>query len=195
MAARLKKLAENVDPQTNPFVTAEAGVAEPLQSFPCWFFDYDNDGDQDFYMVIGGALPGDAFQNALFENPGHGNHWITLKLEGVQTNRAAIGARIKVAVNMENESRDIYATVTTGGSFGASSLQQEIGLRQATSIRAIEITWPSTGKIQIFKNAEMDQRLKIREDDPVPIPLKLKRFELPPDDVRMKQVESSHDHH
>jgi len=176
-------------------VTTAGGFGHLQKGHGVAFGDLDNDGDQDIYLVVGGALPGDAFQNALFENPGHGNHWITLKLEGIQTNRAAIGARIKIAVDTEKGSRDIFATVTTGGSFGASSLQQEIGLGQATSIRAIEIIWPTTGTIQIFEHIAMDQMLKIREGDPVPVPIKLKRFDLSPDDVRMKHAESSNDHH
>ncbi|MGH7455910.1 MAG: CRTAC1 family protein, partial [bacterium] len=175
-------------------VTTSGGFGHLQKGHGVSFGDLDNDGDQDIYTVIGGALPGDAFQNALFENPGHGNHWITLKLEGVQTNRAAIGARIKIAVDMEKGSRDIHSTVTTGGSFGASSLQQEIGLGQATSISEIEITWPTTGKVQVFKNVGMDQMLKIREGDPVPIPVKLKQFDLSPNMTPMQHSSSSHDH-
>lgn len=127
----------------------------------------------------------------LFENPGHGNHWITLKLEGVQSNRAALGARIKVTINTEDGERAIYSTVTTGGSFGASSLQQEIGLGQATSIRTIAITWPTTGKTQIFKNVGMDQMLKIREGDPVSVPVRLKQLDL---SAQMEHPDSYHDH-
>ena len=47
---------------------------------------------------VGGATPGDAHALRLFENPGHGNDWISLRLVGVKTNRAAIGARITVTV-------------------------------------------------------------------------------------------------
>ena len=78
------------------------------------------------------------------------------------------------------KSRDIYATVSAGGSFGCSSLQQEIGLGQARSIRTIEITWPVTGKVQTFKNVEMDRILKIREGDPVPVVVNLRRIDLSP---------------
>jgi hypothetical protein len=208
-------------------VTTSGGFGHLQKGHGVAFGDIDNDGDQDIYMVIGGALPGDAFQNALFENPGHGsgaarprlrrergstelaevsversprssptddNHWITLKLEGVRSNRAAIGARIKVTVNTKTGSRDIYATVTTGGSFGASSLQQEIGLGQATSIREIEIFWPVSGKVQVFKNVEMDQTLKIREGEPVPISMKLELLDLSPETVHSGHSNSSHRH-
>jgi hypothetical protein len=157
-------------------VTTSGGFGHLQKGHGVAFGDIDNDGDQDIYANIGGAYTGDVFHSVLFENPGHGNHWITLRLEGVQSNRAALGARIKVSVTAGNAERDIYATVTTGGSFGASSLQQEIGLGQATAIRAIKITWPKTGKIQVFKNIAIDQIIKIREGDSVPIPVTLKRF-------------------
>ena len=172
------RMFRNADGKYFQDVTTSGGFGHIQKGHGVAFGDLDNDGDQDIYSVMGGAYPGDIFQNVLFENPGHGNHWITLKLEGVQSNRAAIGARIKVRVHTENGDRDIYSTVTTGGSFGSSSLQQEIGLGQAASIRAIEITWPSTGKIQVFKNVAMDQILRIREDNPVPTPISLERFSL-----------------
>ena len=95
---------------------------------------------------MGGALEGDNFPNALFENPGfgEGNAWVTLQLEGRMANRSAIGARISVSVtDLNGERRVIYQTVSTGGSFGASSLQQEIGLGQTGRIDELKITWPN----------------------------------------------------
>ena len=44
--------------------------------------------------------------------------------------------------DLNGESRVIYQTVSTGGSFGASSLQQEIGLGQTGRIDELKITWP-----------------------------------------------------
>ena len=137
----------------------------------CDFGDLDNDGDQDIYAVLGGAYTGDVFQNVLFENPGHGNHWIALLLEGVQSNRAALGARIRIEVATVEGTRNIYTTVGTGASFGGSSLQQEIGLGQATAIEAVEVTWPATGAQQLFTGLEMDQYYSIREGDRMPVRL------------------------
>src|SRR5262249_40931441 len=55
------------------------------------FADFDNDGDQDIFEQMGGAFPGDAYWNVLYENPGFGNHWIGVQLVGVRSNRSAIG--------------------------------------------------------------------------------------------------------
>jgi hypothetical protein len=150
-------------------VTTSGGVGHLQKGGGIAFGDINNDGSQDIYAVIGGELPGDAFQRALFLNPGSANRWITLRLEGVQSNRSAIGARIKVSINTGNKIRDIYAMVSSGGSFGASTLQQEIGLGEATSIRSIEITWPRTGKVQTFRHIKMDQIVKIREGEERPV--------------------------
>ena len=79
---------------------------------------------------------------------------------------AALGARIRIQVATVEGTRNIYATVGTGASFGGSSLQQEIGLRQATAIKAVEVTWPATGARQLFTGLEVDQYYSIREGDP-----------------------------
>ena len=50
------------------------------------FCDLDNDGDQDIFIVMGGAYPGDAAHNSFYLNPGQNdNHWINVHLEGAQT--------------------------------------------------------------------------------------------------------------
>jgi len=161
-------------------VTTSGGFGHLQKGHGVAFGDLDNDGDQDIFMEIGGALPGDGFRSALFENPGHGNRWITLKLEGTQSNRSGIGARIKVTVKTASDLRDIYVTAGTGGSFGSSSLRQEIGLGQAMAIQTIEINWPATGKTQIFKEMAMEQVYKIREGDSNMIPVPSQRIVLPP---------------
>jgi hypothetical protein len=69
------------------------------------FADIDNDGDEDLLEVVGGAVPGDSHAFRLFENPGHGNDWISVRLVGVRANRAAIGARVKVTVKNGTETR------------------------------------------------------------------------------------------
>jgi hypothetical protein len=159
-------------------VTTAGGFGHLQKGHAIAFGDLDNDGYQEIFNVLGGVYVGDGHPAVLFSNPGHGNHWISLRLEGVNSNRAAIGARIKVRANTRSGIRDIYASVSTGGSFGSSTLQQVIGLAKATSIHSIEITWPTTGKTQVLKNIAMDQIVKIREDSANAVPLKLRRLKF-----------------
>jgi len=159
-------------------ITTAGGFGHLQKRHGVAFGDIDNDGDQDIYEDMGGAFSGDTAFNVLYQNPGFSNHWLTLKLEGVQSNRAAFGARIKVIVETEKGDRSIYKTVGTGGSFGASPLRQEIGLGQAKSIRAVEIFWPVTGKTQILKNVDMDHFYKVREGAPDVVLWNLKSFKL-----------------
>src|SRR5262249_38314501 len=109
-------------------VTASTGTGEIHKGHGVAFADIDRDGDEDLFFEVGGAVPGDAHAFRLFENPGNGNDWINIKMIGVKTNRAAIGARIKVTVENEGHGvRSIYRTIGPGGSFGASPLEQDIG--------------------------------------------------------------------
>ncbi|MCP3912411.1 MAG: CRTAC1 family protein, partial [Actinomycetia bacterium] len=132
-------------------VTTSGGFGHLQKGHGISFADVDNDGDQDVFAVMGGAFSGDVFHNVLFANPGRGNSWVTLRLEGVKSNRAAIGGRIRVEAETPEGRRDVHVLVSTGGSFGSSSLRQEIGLGNATAIRAVEVWWPGGDK-QIFDN-------------------------------------------
>ena len=48
---------------------------------------------QDLFHQLGDFFLGDAYWNALFENPGDSASWITLRLRGSGANRFALGAR------------------------------------------------------------------------------------------------------
>ena len=109
-------------------------------------------------------MPGDAHAFRFFENPGNGNDWINLKLVGVKSNRGAAGARIKVTVENEGkDARSIYRTVGSGGSFGASPLEQHIGLGKSARIVGIEIWWPASNTRQNFSKVAKGQFLEVKE--------------------------------
>ena len=128
------------------------------------FSDLDNDGDQDVFEQMGGAFPGDSFGDVLFENPGFENHWLKVKLIGHKTNKAAIGARIRVTITENEAKRDIFLYVNSGGSFGASPLRKELGLGKATVIDQLEIRWPTSGQVQTFQNVPVNVCLEIQEN-------------------------------
>lgn len=160
-------------------VTMAGGFGHLQKGHGVSFADLDNDGDQDVYVQMGGAWPGDKYTDCLFENPGFGNHFISVKLVGNQTNRSAIGARLRVIVKEHGEKRSVYRTVNSGGSFGGNPFRQTIGLGKSGTVERLEVSWPVTGKTQTFIGLPVDSFIEITESDSHPEILPLKRFSLP----------------
>jgi hypothetical protein len=144
-------------------VTTSGGFGQLQKGHAIAFGDINNDGTQDIYSVVGGAVEGDEFHHQLFANPGHGNNWLKLKLEGVRTNRAAIGARVKVVVKDGDGERAIHRTVGSGGSFGASPMRLDIGLGSARAISRVEVFWPVTGATQVARGFGINRLYHLRE--------------------------------
>lgn len=146
-------------------VTYPGGFGHLQKGHGTAFADFDNDGDQDVFQQMGGAYPSDAFTDVLYENPGFGRHWLRIKLIGQQSNRSAIGARIKVVIDEEGTERTIYKWVNSGGSFGASPLTPQIGLGNASRIVTLEIDWPTSGTTQEFYDVPLDRYLILSEGE------------------------------
>jgi hypothetical protein len=144
-------------------VTWPAGVGHLQKGHGVAFGDYDNDGDSDIFAQMGGAFPGDGFADALFQNPGFGNHWLALLLHGTTSNRSAIGARIRVDVIESGRRRSIYRHVGTGGSFGCNSLRQTIGLGRASAIERLEVYWPTSDQTERFDTVAIDRLYQLTE--------------------------------
>jgi hypothetical protein len=124
--------------------------------------DYDNDGDLDFYT--NGATTG----RALFRNDNlAGNrHWAQFSLEGVESNRSAIGAllRLKTAAGGWQ-----IREVSAHNSFqGQNDLRQHFGLNDATTIDSLVVRWPS-GTVQTFSNLAHNNFYKITENQGIDI--------------------------
>ncbi|MCZ6815174.1 MAG: CRTAC1 family protein, partial [Planctomycetota bacterium] len=146
-------------------VTTAGGFGHLQKGHGVAFGDLDNDGDQDIYHQLGGFYPGDAYGNALFLNPGNGNHWITLRLRGTKTNRFAVGARLTLTVEDGGVLRTIHRRVDTGGSFGASPHRVEVGLGKAVVVESLEIEWPVSRTRQVFRGLPGDRIIEITEGD------------------------------
>jgi hypothetical protein len=158
-------------------ITVAGGFGHLQKGHAVTFADLNNDGSQDVYASIGGAYEGDTASNVLFENPGTTNHWVGFKLEGVQSNRSAIGARIKITAHTPSGDKVIYKGVNSGGSFGANPLRQHIGLGSATELTA-EIYWPASRKTQVFTKLAPGKWYHVREDASEPVVMAVKPFEF-----------------
>ncbi|QNI31261.1 VCBS repeat-containing protein [Alloacidobacterium dinghuense] len=157
------KMFRNNEGKVFQDVTTSGGFGHLQKGHSIAFGDIENNGNEDVFEGMGGALPGDSYQSVLYRNPGHGNHWITLELEGVQTNRAAFGARIALTFKDQGTTRHVYRTVGYGSSFGGNPLRQHIGIGKAASIEKVEIYWPVSQTTQIFTNVAIDRAFHVRE--------------------------------
>jgi hypothetical protein len=163
--------------------TAASGTGELHKGHGIAFADLDRDGDEDIVAEIGGAVPADRHALRLFENPGNGNDWINVRLIGVKSNRAAIGARLTITVENGGDgqartSRSIHRTIGPGGSFGANPMEQHIGLGKSARIQSVEVWWPATNTRQAFANVAKNQFVEIKEFDREPRRLDKKRVRL-----------------
>ncbi|MEM6338166.1 MAG: CRTAC1 family protein, partial [Bacteroidota bacterium] len=144
-------------------VTMAGGFGHIQKGHAVAFADVDNDGDQDIFANIGGAVEGDVFQNALFENPGFGRGWIRFRLTGTASNRAAIGARVEIrAVDRDGNELSLHRTVRSGGSFGAGPLTVHAGLGDAERVTGVTVRWPS-GTVQQLGSLETNRLHEITE--------------------------------
>ena len=143
------RMLKNVDGQRFADITASSGTGNLQKGHGVACGDWDRDGDVDVFIQMGGAVNGDKYHNILFQNPGQGNHWLTVKLIGKKTNRPAIGARIKV-VTAGEKPLTIHRHVSSGSSFGANPLEQTIGLARADRVAVLEIHGPRAGRPRSF---------------------------------------------
>ncbi|MDH3626177.1 MAG: FG-GAP-like repeat-containing protein [Acidobacteriota bacterium] len=144
-------------------VTFAGGFGNLQKGHGVSFVDFDHDGDQDVFEQMGGAYPGDAYGNAVYENPGFGNNWVKIELRGVQSNRHGLGARLRVVVQDAGVERSIYRTVGTGATFGGNPTRQEIGVGAAEAIERLEVFWPVTGETQTFLDLPVNALVRLSE--------------------------------
>ena len=120
----------------------------------CAFADFNNDGVVD--IVINNQNAGPSLLRFHRENE---NHWINIKLEGVKSNRSAIGARVLVKTGSVTQLDE----VRSGGSYlSQNDLRLHFGLAQHRAIDSLQVRWPS-GAIDSFKDLKADTWVHIRE--------------------------------
>ncbi|HUM65594.1 MAG TPA: CRTAC1 family protein [Chitinophagaceae bacterium] len=173
------KMFKNLGGQRFVDITQAARVGNLQKGHGVSFADLDNDGDQDVHIDMGGAYTGDTYQNSLYLNPGQNdNRFIGIRLEGTTCNRAAIGARIKVSFKENGVLRSVYREVNSGSSFGANPLQQHFGIGQANLIESIEIKWPGSSELQVFRNVKAGGVIKIKQGDKEFVTVELKKLDF-----------------
>lgn len=172
------RMFKNVGGRRFSEITGSSGAGHLQKGHGVACGDWDRDGNVDLFVDLGGAVPGDAYHNVLFQNPGHANQWLTVKLVGKKTNRAAIGARIKL-VTAGKTPQTVYRSICSGSSFGGNPLQQTVGLGQAERVATLEVHWPTSKTTQVFHNIAVNQAIEITEFGAQPRLLHWKRLPVP----------------
>ncbi len=133
--------------------------------------DWDLDGDLDLWLKnrTGPTL-------RFMENTQqHGNAYLSLKLEGEQQNRDAIGAKITIAYAGKRQTRTVFAG---SGYLSQSSRCLHFGLGDAKAVDGITVRWPN-GKSQGFKPPALNRRYIIRQEDGSMVPANVAPIKIP----------------
>ena len=124
--------------------------------------DYDNDGDLDIAV---NHNPGDtgiaerARATLLRNDIGQRRGWLAVELEGVESNRDAVGA----LVTLESGDLSQIRQVSAGSSYASQqSLRLYFGLGDATGVDRLSVRWPS-GRVDEFAGLEGQRLVRIRE--------------------------------
>jgi hypothetical protein len=147
-------------------ITASSGTGELHKGHGIAFADLARNGHQDIVAEIGGSVPSDKHTMRVFRNPGNENDWINIRLTGVKTNRAAVGAEIKLTVEDDGgKPRSIYRTVGDSSSFGANPMEQHVGLGHGARIVSLDVWWPASRTRQSFSGVEKNEFIAVKEFD------------------------------
>jgi len=118
------------------------------------FADYDNDGSVE--IVINNQNEPPSVFKASRKAPGN---WIILSLEGTQSNRSAIGTRVRLTTGERVQTDE----VRSGSSYlSQNDLRLRFGLAEATKIDRLDIEWPS-GSRETYTALPINQVLVFRE--------------------------------
>ncbi len=134
---------------------------EESNSYGTAWADYDNDGDYDLHISNHSGTTNDFFIN----EKGACNNYIGILLEGCNSNRSGIGAKIKVKASILGvdtwQIREISAQNSALG--GQNSLKAIFGLADAAIIDSLVVKWPS-GLTQVLTDQLVNQSITINED-------------------------------
>ena len=119
--------------------------------------DYNLDGAVDLFAA------GHIDKYRLFKNNNNPGNYLSVYLQGIESNPNGIGAQVVVWVDGNMISRNMLAD---GGFHDFSDLHLSFGLANATVVDSIIIYWPS-GIVQEIGNVNANQFITIIEDESV----------------------------
>jgi len=117
------------------------------------FADFNNDGNMDVLVINKNDIP------TLWRNNGvKGRNWLTVRTEGVKSNRAGIGARLTATAGGV---RQVFEVRSSGSFLSGNDLRVHVGLADSKEAD-VEIRWPS-GQVDRYGKVAANQFYLARE--------------------------------
>ena len=132
---------------------AGPGVTDAHCSRGCAFGDFDNDGDLDI-LIINMNEPPSLLRNDMKAK----RSWIKVKLEGVKSNRSAIGARVVARYGGKAQAQ---AVLSQSSFYSCNDSRLHFGLGGFSSVD-LDIYWPN-GLHEQYKKISANQLITLRE--------------------------------
>jgi enediyne biosynthesis protein E4 len=138
---------------------AGPGIADAHCSRGCAFGDFDNDGDLDILIINLNEAP-----SLLRNDMRAAQNWIKVRLEGVKSNRSAIGARVLAHYGGKTQAQSVLSQCSF---YSSNDPRLHFGLGSSTTVN-LSVHWPN-GLLETFRNLPANQLITLREGiGPVP---------------------------
>lgn len=144
-----------INDQSGFFNAAADGlVGDTVRSFTNAIGDWNNDGVAD--IIVNNS---EFFDSQLWSSSGGENNWIKIGLQGVLSNRDAIGTSVELFYENGYQYHYTHCGI---GFMGQNSSNLLIGLGEANQIDSIKFLWP-TGHIDVIYSVPSNQKITIVE--------------------------------
>ncbi len=138
-------------------ISASLGLTDARSGKGILTFDYDRDGDLDIFVTNNSDTP------VLYRNDmGNAMHWLQIQLQGYETNRSGVGARIYI-YSVGTTNPQMHEVSASSNYMSHNDIVEHFGLSTATSADVVRVDWPRSGLTSILRNVPADQRLTIYE--------------------------------
>jgi hypothetical protein len=115
--------------------------------------DLDGDGRPEVVIVNMNQPP------TLLKNQAARRNSVWVRLEGVKSNRSAIGARVTLTAGGKQQMQEVLGG---GGYYSQNELALHFGLGDAQTIDKLEVRWP-TGELQTWESLAANQKYSFTE--------------------------------